>query len=102
MIWVTIYDDNIDFIALGVIIITCINSVGLLLFSTFGSTSGWLLVWTLQSPEGASASDIPVLPHDQHVESLTGQEALPDAWNFVQFPHACWSWGCDVFHCCCG
>ena len=37
MMWVNIYGDNTDFIALGVIVIAYINSVSLLLFSTFGS-----------------------------------------------------------------
>ena len=26
-----------------------------------------------------------------------GQEALPDAWDLVQFLHACCFWGFDVF-----
>ena len=38
------YGDDTNFITLGVIVITYINSVGLLLFSTFGPSSGWLLV----------------------------------------------------------
>ena len=46
-------------------------------------------------------SQWPILPQDWHVESLTGQEALWGAWDFVQFLHAWWFWGFDVFCCCC-
>ena len=75
-----------------IIVIAYINSVGLLLFSTIVSRSGWLLVWILLSTGGALASGIPVtnFPQDRQVESLAGQEALPGVWDFVQFPHACW------------
>ena len=59
--WVNIIGDDRDFIALGVIVVAYINSVGLLLFSTFGSTSGWLLIWILLFIGFASASDIPVI-----------------------------------------
>ena len=58
--WVNIYGDNTDFIALGVIVITYINSVGLLLFFNFGPTSRWLLVWILLSTGGALASHVPL------------------------------------------
>ena len=50
-----------DFIALGIIVTAYINIVGLLLFSTIGSMSGWLLVWILLSSGGAMASGIPVI-----------------------------------------
>ena len=45
---------------MGIIVIAYINSVGLLLFSTMVSTSGWLLVWILLSTRGTLASVIPV------------------------------------------
>ena len=51
---------DMDFITLGIIVIACFNTVGLLLFSTIGSMSGWLLVWFLLSTGGASASGIPM------------------------------------------
>ena len=49
-----------DFSTLGIAVIAYINSVGLPLFSTIVSTSGWLLVWILLSTGGALASGIPV------------------------------------------
>ena len=49
-----------DFTALWIIVISYIDSVGLLLFSTFGPTSGWLLVWILLFTGSALAPDIPV------------------------------------------
>ena len=33
-------------------------------------------------------SQLPILPHNLHVKSLAGQEALPGAWAFAQSPHA--------------
>ena len=51
---------DMDFITLGVIVIAYINSVGLLLFSTIVSMSGWLLVWILLSTGGTLLSGIPV------------------------------------------
>ena len=60
MMWVNIYGDDMDFIALWVAVIPYINSVGLLLFSTLGPTSWWLLVWILLFTGSALASDVPV------------------------------------------
>ena len=51
---------DMDFMTLGIIVIAYINTVGLLLFSTIGSSSGWLLVWILLSTGGALASGIPM------------------------------------------
>ena len=52
--WVNIYGDDMDFITSWVIVITYINSVGLLLFSTFGPHLGSFLFG------GALASGISV------------------------------------------
>ena len=49
-----------DFITLSIIVIAYINSIGLLLFSTIVSTSGWLLVWIFLSTRCALACGIPV------------------------------------------
>ena len=72
---------DMDFITLGIIVIAYVNTVGLLLFSTTRSMSGWLLIWILLSTGGALASGIPKtnFGQDLHVESLAGQKALPDA-----------------------
>ena len=51
---------DMNFITLGIIVIAYINSVGLLLFSTIVSQSGWLLVWILLSTRGALAYGTPV------------------------------------------
>ena len=79
MMWVDIYHDDKDSMALWVIIIPFINSVGLLLFSTFWPMSGRLFVWILLFTRSALASDI------------------PGTWDFVQLSHACWFLGFDVF-----
>ena len=51
---------DMDVITWVIIVITYINTVGLFLFSTIGSTSGWLLVWILLSTGGHMASGISV------------------------------------------
>ena len=101
--WVNIYGDNMDFIALEVIVVTYMKSVGLLLFPPLGPCLGGFLFGSFCLLEVLQhlISQWPILPHDQHVESLAGQEALPGTWDFVQFLHACWLWGFHVFCCCC-
>ena len=58
--WVKIYGDDMDVITLWVIVIAYINSVGLFLFPTLQSISGWLLDCILLSAGGALAPGFPV------------------------------------------
>ena len=101
--WVNIYGDDMDFIALGVIVNAYINSVDLLLFSPLDPCLGGFLFGSFCLLEVLLhlISQWPILPHDWDVESLAGKEALPDAWDLVQFSHACWFLGFKSFCCCC-
>ena len=51
---------DMDLITLRIIVIAYINTVDLLLISTIGSLSGWLLVSVFLSSGGALASGVPV------------------------------------------
>ena len=92
-----------DFITLRITVIAYINTVGLPFFhhcvhigvaSRLDPSVYWRCfgIW---HPNGQFS------PHDWHVESLAGQKALPGVWDLLQFQHACWFSGFDVFCCCC-
>ena len=62
MMWMNIYGDDMDFMCNNAQLksFPYINSVDLFLFSTFGSTPGWLFASILLYTGAALASDIPV------------------------------------------
>ena len=80
-----------------------INSVGLLLFSTFSSTFWWLLIWILLSTGGASASDIPVTNSATWLTCGVLGRAGGSAWCMEHSAIPTWMLllGSQWFCCCC-
>ena len=100
MVMFECHSDHIDFVELGVIILSNIYyiclSVATLLAVVAAATLVFLVASSLLMACGPPlllqhGCQWPVWPHPEHTESLAGQEDLPGACDFVQLLHACWA-----------